>query len=696
MSISALSGDTIEKRNLVSMGDYLPTLPGVNMQDRGAGQNSVIIRGIASTPQSDASGAGVYYGETPVTDLSNATGFGGASNGDLKLVDMERIEVLRGPQGTLYGSGSLSGTVRAIPVSPNLEQVEGKVVARYSNTGGRGDNNTMFQGAINLPLVADTLAVRAVAYRFDNSGYIKNVAASEPVSARLASAIAASGVARDRDDIGSDVYTGFRITALWQPMEELNLTLAHTQQDIEQDGIPEINLDLDGKDLQSRLGVGSGGGNSEFLSADINITNVVINYDFGWANITSSTSWLDYTTDSDLDFSHIRPGPYFSEGGATIKTFVEELRIVSEFNGAMQFIAGIYFEDRENDSFATSLWSGDPALDPGPFVSATASDPIKQLAFFGELSYQISEQFLVTVGGRHFNYDRDQLSNLTFLGTAFPSSSLEKDESGNTFKANLSWMPNDNSLIYGQWSEGFRLGGVQAAKPPTCDTDADGILDDLGVPVPNGIDADTTENFEVGLKASFADSRVVINTALYRINWEGIPVNFALPSCSNFVILNAGKSKSEGIELELLARLTDEFSLDVRTSYGNAELTEDASNIGVKGDDLPGSADFNFSAGLEYRFTLAGYEGFARMDYAYMGEYYNRIIETGVPAGGYSQVHLKTGITVNNLNIDLFVNNLTDADDLTWVEEVSNRFTLSNRAYRLRPRTIGLNFGYHF
>ena len=696
MAISALTSDTIEKRGLVGMDDYLRTLPSVNMQDRGAGQNSVVIRGITSTPQSDASGVGVYYGETPVTDLSNATGFGAASSGDLKLVDMERIEVLRGPQGTLYGSGSLSGTVRAIPISPNLDQVEGGLKVQVSQTGDQGDTNNMLEGVINIPIIEDELAIRAVAYRFDNSGYVENVAASQPVSPRLATAIAASGVARDRNDIGSDEYSGFRITSLWQPLEELEITLAYTQQKIEQNGIPEINLDLAGNDQQSRLGVGVGGNDDEFLSAEIDITNLVVKYDLGWASVTSSSSWLDYTAASELDFSHIRPGPYFSDGGANINTFVEELRLESRFDGALQFIAGVYFEDRENDSFATSLWSGDPALDPGPFVTATASDPIKQLAFFGELSYQITEQLTATVGGRHYDYDREQLSNLTFLGTPFPSSFLDKDESGNTFKANLSWSPSDDALIYGQWSEGFRLGGVQAPKPPTCDANNDGILDDVGFPVPDGIDADTTENFELGLKTTLLDSRVSLNAAVYRINWEGIPVNFALPSCSNFVILNAGKSKSEGVEIEVRAHLTEQLRIDFSTSYGSAELTEDASNIGVKGDDLPGSPDFNLSAGFEYGFTLSGYEGFARIDYSYVGEYFNRIVESGQPAGGYSQVNLRTGITINNLDIDLFINNLTNADDLTWVEEVSNRFTQSNRAYRLRPRVIGFNIGYRF
>ena len=135
-------------------------------------------------------------------------------------MDIERIEVLRGPQGTLYGSGSMGGTVRTIPNSPNLTKIEGKVAARFSQTGEKGGDNTMVQGIINVPLIADKLAVRGVAYRFDNSGYIDNIAASDP-SAGVEAGIALGGQARDRDDISSDEYIGFRLTTLWQATDKL-------------------------------------------------------------------------------------------------------------------------------------------------------------------------------------------------------------------------------------------------------------------------------------------------------------------------------------------------------------------------------------------------------------------------------------------------------------------------------------------
>ena len=220
----------------------------------------------------------------------------------------------------------------------------------------------------------------------------------------------------------------------------------------------------------------------------------------------------------------------------------------------------------------------------------------------------------------------------------------------------------------------------------------------MGFAVPDGIDSDTTENFEFGIKTSLVDDRVSINAAIYRINWEGIPVRFALPSCNTSVTLNAGESRSEGIELEMQARLLESLSLSLSASYGESTLAEDAENIGKKGDNLPASPDFSFSAGLEYGFDLAGHASFVRVDYAYISEYYFRteVAPGDRPAGDYDQIHFKAGMAFDQFDVDLFVNNLTNADDLTWVEEVNNRFNGTNRVYRLRPRTIGLNVAYKF
>ena len=703
MAISALSGDNIEKRGLVGMDDYLRTLPGVSMQDLGAGQNSVVIRGLSGGPQTQSGAAGIYFGETPLAGFKSGSIIAGEGNVDLKLVDIERVEVLRGPQGTLYGSDSMAGTVRVLPVAPNLQEMEGKVATRYSQTGEEGGNNTMIQAALNVPLITDKLAIRGVVNQFDNSGYIENVVASQPVPGLSTTTDVFGGVAQDRDDVGSDEYTGFRLAVLWQPIDELDITLSYLQQDIKQDGIPEISLGLTGDYQQRRVNTGVAGNSYELLENEVDITSLVINYDFAWGTVTSASSWVDYqaTNQTDLTFLSAAFGfadqPYGSNNVNNTEAFTEEDRLSSDLEGPFQFVAGLYYSEHENEQDFKQIWTGAVALDRIPLQAKSGEDILEQKSFFGELSYALTDQLTATLGARHYEYERDvdtlyTRAPLTTFGLpllVLPTVSNVTDK-GQLYKANLSYTPNEDMLIYAQWSEGFRPGRA-LGEIPACTTQ--------GIASPDKLDPDTTENIELGFKSSFADNRITLNTALYRIKWEGIPVQVNRgPSCLPF--LNAGEAKSEGVEIEIQAQLSESFRTDLSASYGETTLVGDSS-IGQDGDDLPGSSDFNLSLGVQYDFTLANHNSFARIDYTYVSEYFSTIdadksSTTPTPAGGFGQVNLKAGMEFDQITMDIFVNNLTNDDGLTWVESLAVTAGADSNAYRIRPRTIGLNLSYQF
>ena len=695
MAISALTDEVIDKRNLVGMSDYLPTLPGVSMQDRGAGQNTITIRGIGLGSQGEAnSTVGVYFGEVPVTSLGSSGNANQAGNGDLKLVDIERVEVLRGPQGTLYGTGSMGGAVRIIPAGPSLEKVEGKVAARYSNTGEQGGDNTMVQGVINVPIVEDKLAVRAVAYQFNNSGYIDNVANSNPTD-NLQTAIDLGGIAKNRGNVASDEYTGFRLTALWQPVDQLAITLGYIHQEVDQEGTPEVNLTFPGKFEQARLRVNNGE-DDESLGNEVDIINLVVEYDFDWGSLLSSTSTIDYDAFSEFDRSVgglSRFGPTESSNAVGVDVFVEELRFTSQFDGPLQILAGLYYEDREQDTSSILRWSGELPAPPTAFPTLvqTAFPNVEQQAFYGELFYDVTEQLTAVIGARYYEYDREQ----TTLSNGVVRREEEDSDDGQTYKFSLSYKLNEDTLLYGQWSEGFRLGPFQTSVISADDMDGDGLVefaDGTERAIPDTIEPDIVENFEIGLKTALFDSRIILNAAVYRINWEGLPVSLITEARGAAFFFNAGEAQSEGIELEAQLQLTSSLLLELGGSYNDSVLTKDSS-LGDSGDNLPGSADTNFRAGLEYRFGLGEYESFIRTDYEYVGEYYHNFSETGQASGDYSQVHLKAGVAINdNVDVDLFVNNLTNADDLTWVVNSLN----PDRAHRLRPRTIGVNIGYRF
>jgi iron complex outermembrane recepter protein len=689
MAISALSGDIIDKRNLVSMDDYLRTIPGVSFQDRGAGQNSIVIRGITTSPQTEDSTTGAYFGEVPIANISAASLTGSAGNVDIKLVDIERIEVLRGPQGTLYGAGSMAGTVRIIPKAPQLDKMEGSLGGRYSNTGDNGGGSTMIQGVLNVPLVQDRLALRAVAYRVDNSGFNDNVAASQPTS-YITNLVNTYGVvAKDRDDRGSDTYTGFRLAALWQINDKLHATLTYMQQEIEQDGFPEVTLDSAGDYQQQRPQIGVNQGQDEFMESDLDLTNLTINYDLGWGVITSATSWLENTNAQDADIGvWLLLGPYYAGVTTEVEVLAEELRFASQWEGPLQLVGGFYYEEKKSNPSSNILGYGDPALDPfgllqgEPLFTTDRRVESEQKAVFGEVSYDLTEQWTATVGVRHFDYDyKNQLIN-TFLGTITQNPQISADETGQTYKGVLSYELTEDLLFYSQWAQGFRFGQAQV-QTLSC-TNA-------GITVPD-IDSDRSETLELGMKSTWLDSRVVVNAAVYQTDWDDIPVSVTT-GC--FRTLNAGKAQSKGVEIELSTQLTDNLQLDISASTVEATL-EETSSIGNKGDDLPGSADYNASVGIEYNFAVADYPSFARLDYAYVGEYYSNVQKTGTPAGDFSQLHLKVGAQIGQMNVDLFVNNLTNEDGLTWVESVLSTLSTSNRGYRIRPRTIGMNIGYRF
>ena len=308
----------------------------------------------------------------------------------------------------------------------------------------------------------------------------------------------------------------------------------------------------------------------------------------------------------------------------------------------------------------------------------------KQFAWFGELTYAITEQLSATVGARHFDYEQEDLKSFSFAGNvSYTDRPFTIEETGQSYKAVVSYTPNEDRLFYAQWSEGFRL-GAGGFQSNACD---------IATFTAPDVNSDTSENIEVGAKTSFADNRITFNAALFRVNWDDLPVTQFAPC---FHVANAGKAQSEGIELELQGALTENIRLDASASYIDATLEED-SGLGNKGDNLPGSANFNFSIGLNVDFTLASYNSYARIDYAYIGEYYNNIAETGTAAGGFGQTHVTVGMELDQWQASLFANNLTNDNGLTWVE--SNNLAFSpgvSRGYRIRPRTIGLNLSYQF
>lgn len=693
MSATVISSETIDRRQLVGMDDYLRTIPGVTYQEYGAGRSTIVIRGVSADPQESVQTTGTYINEIPLTGLGDF----GVSSPELKLIDVERVEILRGPQGTLYGSSSVGGTVRVMTAQPRLDEFGGSVAGTLSSTGDLGGTNYHGEGVVNLPVVRDVFAVRAVGYSYEDSGYYENVAASDPV--KSASAERTGALALDRDDVGKSTVSGGRLAARWVPSDRLNIDLMILGQNIEQEGNPYGDLPL-GAYRQARYSRASTR-RSEYTKDDLDVRNLLVNYDAGDFALVSSTSWTDYNNTQDWDvgqfwtFLYEDDAPIFIRNDTDSDSFVQELRVTSQWNRPVNFLVGLYYEDIDLTGHQIVEWDGDPSFDP--FAGALLFDgrfrsKKKQRAIFGELSLDIGPAWVATVGARRFRYETDSTETGAgfVVGGSFENRSDSKEED-NTYKVNLSYAPSDRSLFYAQWSQGFNPGYPLNEFPADCDQDGDGLVDGIGLPVPDQILADTLDSYEVGNTLSLANGRIQLRGAAYYNEWNDIPI-LLVADCAVGIPFNAGEAMTAGVELEGSAQIDAQWRLDFGVGYTKAELTADAPGLGMDGDRLPGTPEYTGNLGLQFDTFVSGYEAYVRGDLAYVGGYYNNLQEEGPEIGDYTTLDLSAGVRLDEWEIQVFVHNAGDSDGSTWIY----RFDEYPSAFRLRPRTAGLKLRYYF
>lgn len=718
LSITALSADDIDRRGLVGGGDYLRGIPGVNQVDSANGP-SIAIRGIESSPQNQnfASGAttATYFGETPTT---NSAGLSSGTNVDLKLVDIERVEVLRGPQGTAFGNSSMGGAVRTIPAAPRLDRFEGKLAAGFSSTGELGGENYNGQLVANLPLIKDKFAIRAVGYRFEDSGFYRNIAGSDTAfRAAAVTPFGAAAFAVDENEVGEYQVTGGRLSALFQATDDLRLTLSYITQDIETDGLAlatrgtydQAVMQVDPQHVVR--GQGSG-----VADAEIEIANAVLEYDFAWANLVATYSRTDSgSTVSQSDQLYVGSWPASSLAIGGHREDVGEVRLVTRLQGPLNFIAGLYTEKLTDDYWFNYRWFGDPATN---FLCVACVNQqflglqlqrwdLKQKAAFGEVSWEFLERFTFTGGIRAYDYDRTiaiAQSGPILVGTNPPSNSFAPTEaSGNNWRANLSYKPVDNALLYAGWSQGFRLGKPQPQLPATtCDPNGDGIVDGTTIPLSStgNVNSDAVDSYELGAKFATDNRRFTVDGAVFRMEWNDIPVRAAAgvrpTSCGLAYVTNAGEALSEGVELQSSFQVAEPLRVDLGASWVHARLTRDVPGQGFfAGDRLPGSPKVNANLGLQFDFELAGYNASLRADSIYVGSFFGDVLETpNLRAGDYVKLDASARITIRSLDLDLFVRNLTNEDAFTF--RGVSRFAGAFHGYRMQPRTVGLQLRYGF
>jgi outer membrane receptor protein involved in Fe transport len=736
-SVQALSSEDLERAITDGFGDYARLVPSLQILDSGGGQTQIAMRGIFparinhAQPQARSTAA-VYLGETSVT----SAGF----NPDVGLVDVERIEILKGPQGTLYGASSMSGVIRILPKAAVLGDVEGEVGANIGTTED-GDASYTVTGVINLP-ISDSVALRASAYSITKGGYIDNVYTGE-------------------DDYNDEESFGGRIMGLWTATEDITIETMYVYHKLEADG--RTDEYVKGEPLLASIASPAESpeqwaitdklqtakiGNDPFED-EFSIFSLTATLDYDWGTVTSVTSYQDREFVNHLDDT-VRSrllngtdtslGPLYDDFIMTNDTqnFAQELRVSSNSDAKVSWVVGLYYEDQDKtfvqdefipgleelyDSFGIPGFTGISDVygaDENMLFQGDQNISTKQMALFGEAVFSLTEKLSLTTGLRWYDYEQE--TSLEFRGIAAGGVLNLEDqgikEDGFNPKLSLSYAHSDDTMLYATAARGFRLGSLNepvpieniffpgfscAAEDPNNLDDGVTTLEDIGFEARTNLDpvkSDTVDTFELGSKMTLADGRVRLNTAAFYTEWSNIPTQ-AVMSCGYSLTVNASKVISQGLEVETVFMATENLEIGFNAAYTDSTLNENSEFLGAEaGAKTPFTPELNVNASFAYispTSLLGANEWYVNGSVSYVSEQYSAFAENGpelkVELPSTIVANLFIGVSADSWEGSIYVKNLTNEDVLSGVDYDRRQpihFT------RSRPRTVGVDIKYLF
>ena len=696
-AISVIKPEALTKYGLGNLADIADVVPAMTVQQQGAGVNNVtmrglVVRGIVPSEVQDASLVAVYIDEMPVTLKS--------ANPDLKVLDLERVEVLQGPQGTLFGAGAMAGTVRQITRKPEFNDLFGSVEAVGSRTGGFGGSNHNLRGTVNVPVKDDVLALRVTGYTGKDSGYIRN-----EVNGATTNAVSTNQG---------------RIAARLRASRDLMVDASITASNIK-GGINDAYADLAPFTTHALL--------PQTSNDKLQLYNLTLNGDLGRVNLVSSTSYLHrdtlYVTSAQYPATAFIFGGQpplmrsaYSIGNA-IEDFAQELRLQSKGDSPLRWTAGAFYEQGKRDTrqdqptegfdaryAATRNFPGydsavnDQSFTSDNYFSGTQNTKSRQLALFAEATYTLWDQLDLTAGLRLFRGTQDfdlkftgLFGNLVTATPAVPTGQPEVSTSsatshGTNPRLAAAWRVDPDHTLYASAGKGFRYGGNNQPVP----------FNFCGIHAPTTFAPDSLWNYEVGSKNSLLNRRLTVNASAYLIDWDDVQVFNRLP-CTYYFTQNAGKIRSKGVELETAFKLTRQASVGVNASYNHASARDTvltgipAQNIPA-GSRVPYAPRFSASATASYTIPLAGTDeiGLAA-SYAYRGEAFTNFAAT---QGSYARIEssntLNATVTyrTRGYEVGLFGTNLTNGAQVSDVTPNGLAIQPGNLVYLVRPRTVGL------
>lgn len=675
LSLSVLTGEALQAAGATQLADFAATVPGLSFTSNGVGQGQVNLRGV-TTGLNVGSTVGIYVDEVP---YGSSTSFAGAAQLalDVGLFDLDRVEVLRGPQGTLYGASTMGGLLKYVTKAPDPTRFGGGLRAGVSTTAHGGIGYDL-AGAVNAPFAGDTAAVRLNGFYTEDGGFVDN---------RL------SGV---QDVNQSEVYGG-RGDLLFNPTDALSIRLTGFAQEITRDGSGSVDFigatgrPVDGEYDQRRF--------AEPFAQSFRLASAVVDYDFGPLQLTSITSYqtsdVDYVTDVSALYVPLLGGFGLALGSTPLvkavntDKFTHEARLAGSV-GAFDWIVGGFYT-REKSFQLQTLPATDPTGAPFPLNLLTAELPslYEETAAFGTLTWHVTDRLDLSGGLRYATNDQTYEQNASGL-LGGPAPKRSSNENVTTYLANARYRLTDRSIGYLRYATGYRPGGPNM------------VLNDpvTGNPLaPPTFDSDSLESYEAGYKASTADGRFSVDAGVYYIDWQDLQI-VALRNGVG-VVANASSAAIKGAELTVTARPTPALALVAALSLLDAELDADSPDLGgLKGDSLPDSPDVTVALSADYGFSVAGYEADVGATVRYVDD---RVSSFDMSAGtpqhalpNYTTVDLRAGIDLNGVRAQVYVRNLFDEfGELS----ATTSFSVAGGPIQitpLRPRTVGLTLTKRF
>ncbi len=705
MSLTAMNSDQLERMSVSTFADFAVRVPNLGFGNESDGRfnsNSPAIRGVFGDNTT-----GFYIDDMPVPMSMQP-----------RVVDVERIEVLRGPQGTLYGARSMGGTIRMISKQPEFNETFGHAHAIIS-TVKEGDLNWSLDAAINLPVIEDKMAVRLMAYYGANSGVFDREYQSSWVNAQTGATVKTTAPAFERqENVDDERYGGFQILAKIALSDNFTFSPRFMYQKVKADGLPFADKDP-ANFTEKRFFNIQESGSDRWLAA-----SGTFEWDLESATITSTTSYFDRflnEREEESSFIHslfnkviglvIDPleGPI--DENESFKSFVHETRYVSAYDGPAQITAGVFYQKSKNHlkypaarvaglDAAVAAVGGPPAITGGGDLIYTTDNKfdVEEIAAFAEVSYDITEELTVTAGARV--YKTTTKSNITSDGFANGGKTTLKgtqSESGVNPKLLLQYSASDNVDFYTSASKGFRVGGVNGNLPVGLCGDElkENNIDPSKVKTYN---SDSLWSYEAGIKTRFADNRVSINASVYMIKWDDMIQQNRL-ACGFQYKANAGAAEIRGMEAEVNVAPTEGLTFSVSGGFAHTKITDTGgiSTLSI-GHELQGVPEFTMAASAEYIWDLnADLEGMLRVDYSNYGESFSTNNKEKRIRPEWRTVNVRASIMANDWEVSLFVKNLTNthanlADSRAIAAETLGRPRFATN----RPRTMGIDFRKRF